>query len=101
MTDMDHKPNGWNLPINQMSDEEWKDYFECRKKFDISFSTDQRKNKCLEIGNYINEENKFYEEIKKLPLRPNIAITYKCFHGLKSMKDFNLSWAKAVYPDEF
>ena len=33
MTDMEHKPNGWNLPINQMTEEEWKDYFECRKKY--------------------------------------------------------------------
>ena len=29
-----------------------------------------------------------------MSLRTNIAITYKCFQGLNSMKDFNISWLK-------
>ena len=24
MTDMNHKPNGWNEPLNRMTEEEWK-----------------------------------------------------------------------------
>jgi len=48
MTDMQHKPNGWNLPINQMTEEEWKDYFECLKKYDIRLS-DEDKKKSLSV----------------------------------------------------
>ncbi|WP_202108054.1 hypothetical protein [Succinivibrio dextrinosolvens] len=33
MTDMEHKPNGWNIPINKMTDEEWEDYY--NRKADI------------------------------------------------------------------
>ena len=48
MTDMERKPNGWNLPINQMTDEEWKDYFECRKKYDIKLSVDEEKTQYVD-----------------------------------------------------
>ena len=32
---------------------------------------------------------------------PDIAIAAKACHGLKEIKDYNLSWAKEFYPDEF
>lgn len=102
MTDMEHKPNGWNLPINQMTEEEWKDYFECRKKYDIKLSVDEEKTQYEKIMSFLHVNGKnFIEESKKMPVLPNMAISYKCFHGLKAMKDFNLYWAKEVYPDEF
>ncbi|SFK18660.1 hypothetical protein [Succinivibrio dextrinosolvens] len=61
MTDMDHKPNGWNLPINQMTDEEWKDYFECRKKYDIKLSVDEEKTQYEKIMSFLHvNEKKIY-----------------------------------------
>ena len=55
MTDMEHKPNGWNLPINQMTEEEWKDYFECRKKYDIKLSDKERKAISDEAYKYLHK----------------------------------------------
>ena len=101
MTDMEQKPNGWNLPINQMTEEEWIDYFECRKKYDIKLSDKERKAISDEAYNYLHNKEKFVEISKKNPLLPGLAIAAKACHGLKKIKDYNLSWAKEVYPDEF
>ena len=35
MTDMLHKPNGWDSPLNQMTEEEWKEYFRLREDLDM------------------------------------------------------------------
>lgn len=35
MTDMEHKPNGRNLPINQMTDEEWEDYYNRKSRYSL------------------------------------------------------------------
>ena len=101
MTDMEHKPNGWNLPINQMTEEEWIDYFECRKKYDIKKTREEITQTSIEACKFIDDEYKYVEITKKNPLIPDIAIAAKACHGLKFIKDFNLSWAKEVYPDEF
>ena len=101
MTDMEHKPNGWNLLTNQMTEEEWKDYFECRKKYDIRLSDEEIKKISREACNFLKNKEKYLELTKKLPLFPGLAISAKAWHGLKEIKDYNLSWAKEVYPDEF
>ncbi|SFK60764.1 hypothetical protein [Succinivibrio dextrinosolvens] len=101
MTDMEHKPNGWNLPINQMTDDEWTDYFECRKKYDIKLSDKERKAISDEAHKYLKDRKKFIEISKKTPLFPELAIAAKACSGLKGLKGCNLSWAKKVYPDEF
>ena len=38
MTDMLHKPNGWNEPLNQMTEEEWQEYFRLREDLDVEYS---------------------------------------------------------------
>ena len=55
---MEHKPNGWNLPINQMTEEEWKDYFECRKKYDIKLSVDEEKTQYEKIMSFLHVNEK-------------------------------------------
>ncbi|WP_202109168.1 hypothetical protein [Succinivibrio dextrinosolvens] len=101
MTDMQHKPNGWNLPINQMTEEEWKDYFDCRKKYDIKLSDEEINKITKEACNYLKDKEKYLKLTKKLPLFPGLAISAKAWHGLKAIKNYNLSIAKEVYPDEF
>lgn len=41
MTDLLHKPKGWNDPINQMSEEEWKEYFRLREELDVEMSMEE------------------------------------------------------------
>ena len=41
MTDINHLPNGYELPENRMTREEWKHYFECREKYDVKYSDDE------------------------------------------------------------
>ncbi|SFS32854.1 hypothetical protein SAMN02910357_00165 [Succinivibrio dextrinosolvens] len=101
MTDMEHKPNGWNLPINQMTEEEWKEYFECRKKYDIHLSEKEIAENLIKANKVRADQRKYIEISRKIPLLPSIAIVSKAFEGLKALRDYNLSWAKEVYPDEF
>ena len=57
--------------------------------------------KLLIVPTYLHNKEKFVEISKKNPLVPGLAIAAKACHGLKKIKDYNLSWAKEVYPDEF
>ena len=41
MTDMQHKPNGWNEPLNQMTEDEWKEYFRLRVELDVEMSDEE------------------------------------------------------------
>ena len=41
MTDMLHKPNGWDEPLNQMTDDEWKEYFRLRKELDVEMTEEE------------------------------------------------------------
>ena len=47
MTDIQHKPNGWNEPLNQMTEDEWKEYFCLRKELDVEM-TEEELNKLSE-----------------------------------------------------
>ena len=38
MTDMLHKPNGWNEPQNIMSEDEWREYFRLREVLDVEMN---------------------------------------------------------------
>lgn len=80
MTDIEHKPNGWNLPINQMTEEEWKDYFECRKKYDIRLSDEEIKKISREACNFLKNKEK-YLELKKNCLF-SLVLQYQLKHGM-------------------
>ena len=41
MTDMQHKPNGWNEPLNRMTEEEWKEYFRLREQLDVEYTEEE------------------------------------------------------------
>ena len=41
MTDMLHKPIGWDDPLNQMTEEEWKEYFRLREDLDVEMSEEE------------------------------------------------------------
>ena len=43
MTDLQHKPKGWNEPLNCMTDEEWKEYFHLRQVLDVEMSEDEQR----------------------------------------------------------
>ena len=58
MTDMLHKPNGWNSPLNQMSDEEWQEYFRLREELDVEMSED-------EVADALNKVNELLTQHKE------------------------------------
>ena len=41
MTDMLHKPIGWDDPLNQMTEEEWKEYFRLREELDVEMNNEE------------------------------------------------------------
>ena len=41
MTDLLHKPKGWDDPINQMSEEDWKEYFRLREELDVEYTKEE------------------------------------------------------------
>ena len=41
MSDLKHLPKGYQLPENNFSKEEWKEYFQYRKERDIEMSLDE------------------------------------------------------------
>ena len=50
MTYMLHKPNGWNEPLNQMTEEEWKEYFRLREDLDMEYSEEELEKALLKIN---------------------------------------------------
>ena len=41
MTDLLHKQKGQNDPINQMSEEDWKEYFRLREELDVEYTKEE------------------------------------------------------------
>ena len=103
MTDMLHKPNGWNEPLNQMTDDEWKEYFRLREELDVEY-TKEDLIKALDKIDDLLEQNRFEEAdnlTAKLPIFPRLAYVWKFTIGLKKMCYLNLSEAKKEFPGEF
>ena len=103
MTDMLHKPNGWDEPLNQMTDDEWKEYFRLRKELDVEMTDEDIDNLIQKVTDlYISEKKDESAELAlKIPLDPLFACSYKLFLGLKEIQRFNLSLAKKEFPGEF
>ena len=103
MTNMQHKPNGWNEPLNQMTEDEWKEYFRLREELDVEMSKEEIVATLRKIDELL-EQNR-HQEAEELmgiiPVPPRLAYAWKLCGGLKEVIDFNLSQAKKEYPDEF
>ena len=103
MTDINHLPNGYDLPENRMTREEWKHYFECREKYDVKYSKNDVKKLFQQMDEFFDkgDYDTFDKITRMIPLDPEFAIGIKRTDGLKILVHANLSWAKEVYPDEF
>ena len=103
MTDMQHKPNGWNEPLNQMTEDEWKEYFRLREELDVEMSDEELKASLLKVNTLLKANKK--EEAKQLmfiiPIHPRYAYQLKKGLGIKEVMYLNLSLAKKEYPNEF
>ena len=103
MTDLLHKPKGQNDPINQMSEEDWKEYFRLREELDVEY-TKEELIKAFDKVDDLLEPNRFEDAdnlTAKLPILPRLAYVWKYTLGLKKMCYLNLSEAKKEYPEEF
>lgn len=103
MTDINHLPNGYELPENRMTREEWKHYFECREKYDVKYTKVEIKKFFDKIKIACNNDNlkDICDLAKKVPYLPELALQIKKTQGLPALIYANLSKAKEVYPDEF
>ena len=89
MTDMQHKPNGWNEPLNQMTEDEWKEYFRLRDELDVEY-TEEEISELLEQASAITEFNEQKKRLlKKLPIVPAIAYATKLSSGFKELMHSN------------
>ena len=88
---------------SEMTEADWKEYFECRKKYDVEYTKEQRTECCNRAGKLFAEGKKEDADkiIGSLPIAPLVAFNLKTFAGLKNIQTFNLSEAKKVFPDEF
>ena len=103
MTDIQHKPNGWNEPLNQMTEDECKEYFCLRKELDVEMTEEELNKLSEQISTCLknNDDNSAFELMNKIPLGANYAYGLKLGLGLKAVADANLSLARKVFPDEF
>ena len=67
MTDMLHKPNGWNSPLNQMTEDEWKEYFRLREELDVKYTEEDIPPSIEEFANTV---------IKSLENNPDNIVLY-------------------------
>ena len=103
MTDMQHKPNGWNEPLNQMTEDEWKEYFRLREELDVEYSEEDMIVSLNKVNQLLasHNEKEAYVLMKKIPMFSRQAYKSKKCLGIKSVMNFNLSQAKKEYPNEF
>ncbi len=87
----------------EMTEADWEEYFDCRKKYDIDYTKEEIDELWKQINAYIKEgKRKEAEELMlRIPETPALALNSKTFAGFKAIQHFNLSLAKKVYPDEF
>ena len=103
MTDINHKPNGWNEPLNQMTDDEWKEYFRLREELDVEYTEEELDKALLKINELLeNKNDKEAEDLMlAIPLEPYYAYQLKLGLGIKRVMFYNLSLAKKEFPGEF
>ena len=103
MTDMSHKPNGWDSPLNKMTEEEWKEYFRLREELDVEMSYEEIDRAYIKSDELLeaHKENEAYALLKKIPLQARLVFKLKKTEGLKEVMNFNLSLAKKEFPGEF
>lgn len=103
MSDLKHLPKGYQLPENNFSKEEWREYFQYRKERDIEMSRDE-----IEFWLELMEQEfkkgnlkRAKEILHKIPYNPDFALGIKKTQGLGTLATCNLSLAKQVYLDVF
>ena len=103
MTDMLHKPNGWDDPLNQMTEDEWQEYFRLREELDVEMSVEEMSNAYDKVDELLDhhKDNEAFLLMKKIPFQPRLAYALKRGMGLKEVMTYNLSLAKKEYPNEF
>ena len=103
MTNLLHKPKGWEDPINQMSEEEWKEYFRLREELDVEMSEDEIVSSLKKVNSLLKKDNRHEAKtiLAIIPAHPRLAYRWKKTMGLKEVMYLNLSLAKKVYPEEF
>ena len=90
----------------KMTEEDWKYYFECRKKYDkpilwdINSKLAETFTQMQNDGKSENECIKYLEE-HNYALMPKAALAAKHVHGFKYIAKCNLYFAKTEYPEEF
>ena len=103
MTDMQHKPNGWNEPLNRMTEDEWKEYFRLREELDVEMSEEEMSKAYDKVDELLDhhKDHEAFPLMKKIPFQPRLAYVLKLGMGLKEVMFYNLSEAKREYPNEF
>ena len=89
-----------------MTKEDWDYYFECRRTRDIEISDEENLKIAIECSNMLDNGVSSNEVIeyaikKHYALSPMSAFSTKHVGGFKAIQDFNLSKAKARFPQEF
>ncbi len=95
------KPSEWCPENDPQTEEEWEEYFECRRKCDIDFSAEERKKLRRTVLSLGWRHPKFLELGDMMPEDPKRAMAVKRLRGLKAVMRLNLCDAKKKYPDEF
>lgn len=88
---------------DEMTESDWNEYFECRKKYDIEMSKEQqiaifRDAIDLRKEGNIQESEKL---MMTLPAPANVMLSAKTRFGFKAIQEYNLTEAKKAYPEEF
>lgn len=103
MTDMQHKPNGWNEPLNQMTEDEWKEYFRLREELDVEMSDEEVLDSLKKVNMLLtnHKEKEAQDLMAIIPVDSRLAYFWKKGLGLKEVMYLNLSEAKRDFPNEF
>ena len=96
MSDMTNLPKGYQLPENNFSKEEWREYVQYRKERDIEMSLDEIEF-WLELMEQEFKKGKLKrakEILHKIPYTPDFAFGIKKTQGLGTLATCNLSLVK-------
>ena len=87
----------------EMTEADWKEYFECRKKYDIEMSKEQQI-AIFRDAIYLRKAGNIQESEKlmmTLPAPANVMLSAKTRFGFKAIQEYNLTEAKKAYTEEF
>lgn len=96
MSDLKHLPKGYQLPENNFSKEEWREYVQYRKERDIEMSLDEIEF-WLELMEQEFKKGKLKrakEILHKIPYTQDFAFGIKKTQELGTLATCNLSLAK-------